>query len=269
MRYFSEILGKHVDLPDNPRRIVSLAPDITETLFRIGAGERVVGVSLYCRRPREGVMGLPRVGAYLNVLWDRLEALNPDLVFTTTGAQRKTAEELLRRGIPTVSLPVPNSVFGILENIRRVGLFSNRLEAAEGLLLDLTGVLYGLTGKGFGIRVYYEVDLGGPITAGGPSYITHALRLLGMENVWGFSRESYFKPDDDRTRALGFDLILYEPKPERKYTREEIVSHLRERFGDVKVLVLEPDSLAHYGPALVDEVLVALRSAVEKTLSGL
>gem|GEM_PF-6393256 len=49
---FSEILGDFVDLPEEPRRIVSLAPDITDALFRLNLDDRVIGVSLYCNRPK-------------------------------------------------------------------------------------------------------------------------------------------------------------------------------------------------------------------------
>jgi ABC-type Fe3+-hydroxamate transport system substrate-binding protein len=51
MKFFSEILGDFVDLPEEPRRIVSLAPDITDALFRLNLDDRVIGVSLYCNRP--------------------------------------------------------------------------------------------------------------------------------------------------------------------------------------------------------------------------
>ena len=266
MRYFSEILGTYVDVPDEPRRIVSLAPNLTDTLFRLGLGDRVVGVSLYCNRPKDKVASLPRVGSYLKVLWDRLEALDPDLVFLTTGAQRRVAQEVVERGIPAAVLPVPISVFGILDTVRKVGLLTGAREEAERLNLHLLSVLQRLASSPLSLTVYYEVDLGGPITAGAASYITDALHLLGLRNVYAHRPESYFQPDDRETRDLEFDLVLYEPKPERRYRPEDIVSSMRERLGDVRVLVLEGDFLAHYGPSLIDEVLPKLRRWVESRI---
>jgi ABC-type Fe3+-hydroxamate transport system substrate-binding protein len=264
MKFFSEILGDFVDLPEEPRRIVSLAPDITDTLFRLNLDDRVIGVSLYCNRPKEKTSKLPRVGAYLNVLWDKLKELEPDIVFLTTGAQRKTALEVLNRGFPAVVLPLPNSVFGILENLRKVGVITGRLEIAENLAMDLLGVLNSLKEREIKARVYYEIDLGGEITAGGPSYITNALRILGLENIYSFKTESYFKPDDMETKSLKPDLIIYEPKPERRYKAEDIERSLRERFGDIPIIITEPDFLAHYGPSLIDEVLPDLKRKLEK-----
>ncbi len=264
MRFFSEILGVFVELPQEPQRIVSLAPDITDTLFRLGLEDKVVGISIYCNRPREKTSKLPRVGAYLNVLWDKLGELEPDLVFLTTGAQRKVALEVLNRGFTAVVLPLPNSVFGILENLRKVAIITGKLEVAERLILDLLEILNSIKERELKARVYYEIDLGGEITAGGPSYITCALRILGLENVYSFKPESYFKPDDKETISLKPDLIIYEPKPERKYSNEDIKGYLRERFGDIPVIVTEPDFLAHYGPSLIDEVLPKLKRKLEK-----
>ena len=266
MKIFLEILGDFVELPEGPKRIVSLAPDITDALFRLGLGDRVVGVSLYCNRPRDKTSKLPRVGAYLNVLWDRLNNLEPDLVFLTTGAQRKLALEVLNRGFPAAVLPLPNSVFGILENLRKVGLITGKLEIAENLTIELIDVLNSIKETNVMARVYYEIDLGGEITAGGPSYITNALRIIGLENVYSFKLESYFKPKDEETLSLKPDLIIYEPKPERKYSEEDIRRNLRGRFGDIPAIITEPDFLAHYGPSLIDEVLPKLKRNLEKFL---
>jgi len=54
---FSEVLGRAVEVPDRPQRIVSLAPAITEALWRLGAWDRVVGVSHFCHKPREARAG--------------------------------------------------------------------------------------------------------------------------------------------------------------------------------------------------------------------
>lgn len=64
-----------------PQRIVSLAPSVTEVLFEVGVGPRVVAVTSYCRFPRE-VLALPKVGGYLTPSYEALVALHPDLVVT-------------------------------------------------------------------------------------------------------------------------------------------------------------------------------------------
>ncbi len=264
MKYFSDFLGREVEIPDDPKRVVSLAPDITDALFKLNLGDRVVGISLYCNRPKGEVEGLPRLGSYLKILWDKLVSLDPDLVFLTTGAQRKVAEEMLNEGFPVVILNVPNSIGGIFENLRKIGLVMNKLEYADGLIVKLLKILNGIMEEKTFIKAYYEIDLGGPITIGGPSYITQCLRFLGIENVYSFRKESYFTPKDEETRELEYDIVIFEPKPERRYTREDIEKFLKDRLGDRRIVIIEPDSLAHYGPSLLDEILPDLKRKFAK-----
>ncbi len=84
---------------DPPQRIVSLVPSVTETLFAIGAGPQVVGVSSYDREPPE-VTGLPRVGALIDPDVERILSLRPDLV-VVYASQADLREQMRRAGIAT------------------------------------------------------------------------------------------------------------------------------------------------------------------------
>jgi iron complex transport system substrate-binding protein len=103
---------------DAPRRIVSLAPSVTEVLFEAGAGPRVVGVTSYCRFPRE-VFALPKVGGYLTPSYEALVALRPDLVVTL--AEHADVEPRIRTlGIPILRVD-HRSLDGIVLSIEQVG----------------------------------------------------------------------------------------------------------------------------------------------------
>jgi ABC-type Fe3+-hydroxamate transport system substrate-binding protein len=84
---------------DPPQRIVSLVPSVTETLFAIGAGPQVVGVSSYDREPPE-VSKLPRVGALIDPNVERILSLRPDLV-VVYASQADLREQMRRAGIET------------------------------------------------------------------------------------------------------------------------------------------------------------------------
>lgn len=103
---------------DMPRRIVSLAPSVTEVLYEAGAGARVVGVTSYCLFPRE-VLALPKVGGYLTPSYEALVALQPDLVVTL--AEHADVEPKIRAlGIPILRLD-HRSLDGIVRSIEQVG----------------------------------------------------------------------------------------------------------------------------------------------------
>ncbi len=266
MKFFDETAGCRVEIPDAPRRIVSLAPDITDSLFRLVPRRHIVGISLYCRRPYDRLQGLPRVGSYLKVVSKRLEATGADLILTTLGAQRETTLRLRREGYPVASIPVPTTLPGVLDNFLRIGMLTNRWEKAHAQSASLHQQLHRLHRALPSYRTYWEVDLGGPITAGQTSYVHHALRWMGLANIYGDHREGYFPPDDRDVMNARPDLILYEPRKDYDETqRQDLLQRLQKRWGgSIPILILPHDYLSHYGPALIDEVMPGLVARIQR-----
>jgi iron complex transport system substrate-binding protein len=92
--------GRHVVVPGNVRRMVSLAPSMTETLYALGAQDRLVGVTDYCDYPPEA-RTKPHVGGARNPSLEAIVAQKPDLVFATTAINRlETVQALARLGFP-------------------------------------------------------------------------------------------------------------------------------------------------------------------------
>ena len=102
-----------------PSRIVCLTEETTETLYMLGEGDRVVGVSAYTMRPPEAHLK-PRVSAFISANYDRIEALNPDLVLGFSDLQGEIAAELIKRGYPVMVFN-QRSVTDILQMIRVLG----------------------------------------------------------------------------------------------------------------------------------------------------
>src|SRR5690242_6889732 len=101
-----------------PSRIVCLTEETTETLYLLGEGDRVVGVSGYTVRPPEA-RRKPRVSSYLHARYDKIDALEPDLVLAFSDLQATIAADLARRGY-NVMLFNQRSVPDILQMIRMV-----------------------------------------------------------------------------------------------------------------------------------------------------
>src|SRR5262249_10123720 len=102
-----------------PERIVCLTEETTETLYLLDQGHRVVGVSGYTVRPPEARQK-PRVSAFINARFDKIEALRPDLVLAFSDLQADLSAELVRRGIAVVTFN-QRSVEEILQMIRMLG----------------------------------------------------------------------------------------------------------------------------------------------------
>ncbi len=141
-----------------PERIVCLTEETTEVLYLLGQGHRVVGVSGYTVRPPEA-RAKPRVSAFINARFDRIEALRPDLVLAFSDLQADLAAELVRRGLPVVVFN-QRSVADILQMIGMLGGLVGCQAAAERLAAALEANLHAIRARAAAfprrLRVFFE-----------------------------------------------------------------------------------------------------------------
>jgi iron complex transport system substrate-binding protein len=119
----------------HPARIVCLTEETTETLYLLGEGDRVVGVSGYTVRPPEA-RNKPKVSAFINARFDKIDALHPDLVLAFSDLQADIAAALIRRGYPVYTFN-QRSVDEILQMIRTVGALVGCAEKGAALAASL------------------------------------------------------------------------------------------------------------------------------------
>lgn len=103
-------------MPQYPERIVCLTEETTETLYLLGEGHRVVGISGYTLRPPEA-RSKPKVSSFISARFEKIEALEPDLILTFSDIQAGIASELVKRGLPVFAFN-QRSVADILQMIR-------------------------------------------------------------------------------------------------------------------------------------------------------
>jgi iron complex transport system substrate-binding protein len=118
-----------------PERIVCLTEETTETLYLLDQGDRIVGVSGYTVRPPEA-RAKPKISAFINARFDKIEALRPDLVLAFSDLQADLTAELIRRGLTVVTFN-QRSIGGILQMIRMLGGMVGCQGRAERLAIEL------------------------------------------------------------------------------------------------------------------------------------
>src|SRR5207249_2825428 len=126
-------------MPQFPSRIVCLTEETTETLYLLGQGDRIVGVSGYTVRPPEA-REKPKISAFINAKFDKIVALQPDLVLAFSDLQADLVAELVRRGLPVVTFN-QRSVAEILQMIRMLGGLVGCQHEAEALAERLSAGL--------------------------------------------------------------------------------------------------------------------------------
>ncbi len=121
--------------PRYPERIVCLTEETTEILYAIGAGDRVVGVSGFTKRPAEA-RDKPTVSTFLDANYDEIDTLKPDLVLGFSDLQADIARDLAKRGVP-IYIFNQRSVAEILQTVRVVGALVGAAPEAEALAQQL------------------------------------------------------------------------------------------------------------------------------------
>jgi len=186
-------VGREVIFPFPPKRIVSLAPNITEILFSLGLDEEIVGVSIHCNFPAKA-KSKARVGSYIRLDFEKITSLNPDLIIATAaGNTRDMVDRLWKLGFPTYVI-YPKNFNDILKNIAHIGQVVNREKEArviiEGMrkrserVIELTK---GLPRP----KVFIQIGDVPIVTVGKGSFADDLIRLAGGENTAGKDKEVY------------------------------------------------------------------------------
>lgn len=177
--------GRSVVAPVAAQRIVSLAPNLTETVYALGAEGRLVGVTDYCDYPPEA-QAKTHVGAPINPSLEAIVALRPDLVLATTAINRRETVESLERVGLAVYATSPRTVQGVLDSVEHLARLMGAQQQGEIVVAGLQARLGGLRERLKGLvakRVLFVVWQEPLITIGQHTFLADALRWAGAESV--------------------------------------------------------------------------------------
>jgi len=178
--------GAQVRLAAPARRIVSLAPHITEVLFAAGAGERIVGTVEYSDYP-DAAKRIPRVGGFSRLDLEAVAALKPDLVIAwQSGNPQASIAKLRALGVP-VFMNQPDRIPDIARSIEQFGQLAGTSAVADGAAAAFRQRYANLSARYSNrpkLRVFYEIWKEPLMTINGKQIISDAIRLCGGENVF-------------------------------------------------------------------------------------
>jgi ABC-type Fe3+-hydroxamate transport system substrate-binding protein len=187
-----------------PQRVVSLVPSVTESLFDLGFGASVVGITDYCTQPAAGVQGLKRVGGPRTPRLDEILALQPELVLANQEENTQADVEALEAAGLSVWVTFPRSVHGALEVLwSLVGLYQSTQAATRLQTLELSlewneAALEGQPPRRCFCPIWHERlalaeggDLPWWMTFNQATYAGDLLRMLGAQNIFAERKRRY------------------------------------------------------------------------------
>jgi len=200
------------------RRIVSLIPSITEILFAIGAGDRVVGCTIYCTEPPEGVATKTRVGGEKNPRLDVIRELDPDLVIANVEENVREHVDTLRAwGIP-VHVTYPRTVADGIRLVGELGALLDVAERAREIEAELQARYDQVRSASAGRpprRVFCPIWRRPYMTINRDTYVHDILAVSGGANVFGDESRRYPEIALEQVAAADPEVILLPDEPYR------------------------------------------------------
>jgi ABC-type Fe3+-hydroxamate transport system substrate-binding protein len=244
------------------RRIVSLIPSITEILFAIGAGERVVGCTIYCTEPAEGVATKTRVGGEKNPKLELIRDLGADLVIANVEENVREHVETLRAWGIAVHVTYPRTV---AEGIRLVGELGDLLEAGPrareietALRVRYDEVRAAAAGRR-PRRVFCPIWRRPYMTINRDTYVHDMLAVAGGENVFASAAKRYPEVTLEEVAAAAPEVVLLpdEPYRFRAVHRGDFAAYPgMPAVRDGRLPLVDGKLLSWYGPRIAEALRV-------------
>jgi len=252
IRVVTDDLGRTVTVPLKVTRVVSLAPNLTENIFAVGAGDRLVGVTTFCNYPEEA-KAIAKIGDTMTPNMESIIALKPDVVFVSTASQIEAFMKTLEANGIAVYVTNPTDLIGVFSNLRNLSdLFGTRPDFAGSLSeMELrTDRIYRQVHPGKNIRVFVQISKEPLFTIGKQSFLNEVIGYAGGESVTAEVESAYPKLSKETASALNPDAIILSESDDNKEPNDAFKNSPAVKNG--RVYKVNADLLSRPGPRLVD-----------------
>jgi iron complex transport system substrate-binding protein len=266
----TDALRRQVTITAPSQRIISLAPSTTEQLFAVGAGDKVVGVTLYDNYPPQ-VQQVERVGGYVakSISVEKILSLKPDLVLSRGAIQLSVVEALERVGIAVLAIE-PHTVEEVYAATTLIGQLTMREPQASTIVADMRQRVGHVQAQVAAIPAEQRVTVfykayDEPLIAAGPStFIGHMIELAGGVNIFADRSEHYPQISAEEVLRRNPAVILGPVTQGGNLSRAQTLSrpgwqHLA-AVKNHRIHLLDDDLISRPGPRLASALEVMART---------
>ena len=205
---FTDYYNRKVKVKQKPQTVVSISPGITEILFDLGVGNKIIGRTIFCNFPKEALQ-IEAIGGISDANLERIIALRPQIVITSSMVRKDLVENIEKAGISIICLPERSNIEGVFGTIRILGKIFDKENTADSLINNMKNQLNEIkstyNNNSYKPSIYYVVGYGatGDFTAGRDTYINEIIELSGGRNIannisnWSYSKEELFAQQPD------------------------------------------------------------------------
>jgi iron complex transport system substrate-binding protein len=253
-------LNNKIDFNDYPRKIISLAPNITETIFLLGADSLLIGVTKYCDFP-EQAKHKTIVGGILDPDYELISKLQPDLIFMTVEGNSKFNYESLKKYGFRIFMTNPRNIEGIIKMICDIGLMCNKKDTTAYIVKNfklLTDTLINNVQNKSLVNGVILVSLVPLITVNKTTYINEVLKLSCINNIYQNEPIAYPQINSEDLILKNPEYIIYPcNKNESIKNIYEIIKEKLPSLDAVKknnIIYVDEDLILRPGPRIFEAV---------------
>lgn len=266
VQILTDDLDRRIRVPTRIHRAVSLAPSVTESVFAVGAGDRLVGVTTFCNYPEEA-KSIQKVGDTLNPNIETIVALKPDIVFVSSASQLESFMNTLEKNGITVYVMNPDSFTGILHNLEQLGIMFGTIEQTKKLTDDLfqrellvrrklgphpaADESQADYDKRVGpVKVFVQISKEPLFTIGKDAFLNDLLLSAGGRSVTENVPSAFPKLSKETALALQPDAIILSDSADNQEPNEAFKNSPAEKKG--RIYKINADIISRPGPRLID-----------------
>jgi iron complex transport system substrate-binding protein len=254
-KFFVDEIGNRVELNSTPTKIISAAPNITEIIYALGAGDLLVGRTTFCNYPPE-VEKVQVVGDMLNLNFEKILEMKPDILFLTVEGNTKETYEKLKSLNIAVYVINPRNIGGILKSISNIAEVLSKKKAGDSLIHSIKERLNLI--EQLNLKTHtamFVVSLHPLMIAGQNTFISDILKKVKLENIAPQSISSYPLISREEVLQKNPEWIILPSG----YSLEEVLKQYSEWKNLVaikknKILFIDPDLFFRPGPRFIDAI---------------
>ena len=205
-------LGREIQIPFPPQRIISAVPSTTEFLFDLELDDKVISRTRFCRYPENKIERLPNIGGTKNLYADKIKLLNPDLILANEEENNKAQIEALMELYPVYVSKVRNFE-DALSNILKTGKITDSEPKAFEIANNIRSEFAKLPKRDQKIKVLYLIWKNPYMCVAKDTFINSMMEMCGFENIIEESEERYPILNEEQIQALNPELILLSSEP--------------------------------------------------------
>lgn len=260
-RAVTDDLGRRVTVPAAVTRVVSLAPSVTEIIFAVGAGDRLVGVTTFCNYP-EQARSIAKIGDTMTPNMEAIVALRPDVVFVSSASQLEGFTRLLEQNGIAVYVIDPQSLPDLYgKSLRQLGTLFGKNDDASRLADSLerrhreicritNGCADQAEGGPAAVRVFVQVSREPLFTVGKSSFLRQVIRDAGGILVTEDVETAFPKLSKETASALNPEVLILSDSEDNREPNDAFKNSPAMRNG--RVYRVNADLISRPGPRLID-----------------